>query len=136
MSDQTREELKKSYETAKSIVESAPDGQPWSPELVVTLSLSILVFGLLVLILMTFLYTRDRVSPLILPAFGVPLIIVAAVVLVVAGFNSQQIAPVIGLLGTIAGYLLGKDSRILPSSIPPVRTTDEAKKGLTSDSEV
>ena len=35
---------------------------------------------------------------------------VFAIFLVVAGYSDQQIAPVIGLLGTIAGYLLGKES--------------------------
>ena len=32
------------------------------------------------------------------------------VFLIVAGYTEKQIAPVIGLLGTIAGYLLGKSS--------------------------
>jgi ABC-type xylose transport system permease subunit len=43
----------------------------------------------------------------LLRAFALVLIIVAAVFLIVAGYTEQQIAPVMGLLGTIAGYLLG-----------------------------
>jgi hypothetical protein len=40
--------------------------------------------------------------------FGTILIITTSVFLVVAGYSSNQIAPVTGLLGTLAGYLLGK----------------------------
>ena len=38
---------------------------------------------------------------------GLSLIIVAAIFLVVVGYTSEQIAPVMGLLGAIAGYILG-----------------------------
>jgi hypothetical protein len=31
--------------------------------------------------------------------------------LITAGYTSDQIAPMIGLLGTIAGYLLGKSTQ-------------------------
>jgi biopolymer transport protein ExbB/TolQ len=34
-----------------------------------------------------------------------------AVFLVVAGYTDTQIAPVMGLLGTVAGYLLGKEPK-------------------------
>jgi len=36
------------------------------------------------------------------------LIITGALFLVVAGYTDKQMAPVMGLLGTLAGYLLGK----------------------------
>jgi hypothetical protein len=38
------------------------------------------------------------------------LIISSSIFLIVAGYTSQQIAPAMGLLGTLAGYLLGKES--------------------------
>jgi hypothetical protein len=34
----------------------------------------------------------------------------------VAGYSDQQIAPAMGLLGTIVGYLLGKDVREPPQA--------------------
>jgi uncharacterized membrane protein len=47
----------------------------------------------------------------VLRIFGTILIIMLAVFLVVAGYTDTQIAPVMGLLGTIAGYLLGKETK-------------------------
>ncbi|MDX1617310.1 MAG: hypothetical protein R3224_00890 [Balneolaceae bacterium] len=38
----------------------------------------------------------------------VTLIITAALFLIAAGFSNDQIASALGLLGTIAGYLLGR----------------------------
>ena len=39
---------------------------------------------------------------------GFPVVISAALFLVVAGYSDQQVAPVFALLGAIAGYLFGK----------------------------
>ena len=47
----------------------------------------------------------------IIRVFGIVLIVPLAVLLVVAGYSEKQIAPVIGLLGVIAGYLLGHNQR-------------------------
>jgi hypothetical protein len=46
-----------------------------------------------------------------LRTFGVVLIILGTLFFVAAGFSAQQIAPAIGLFGTIAGYLLGRIER-------------------------
>lgn len=101
-------------------------GEPtgWSPQLVCKLSLGVGVFALVSLILVTVLLCKSRSAEQILRTFGILVIIFAAVFLVVSGYSETQITPVIGLLGTIAGYLLGR--RIEP---PP--TADEAslKKG-------
>jgi hypothetical protein len=42
------------------------------------------------------------------------------VFLVIIGYSQDQIAPVIGLLDTIIGYLLGVGSRNLPEAPTPV----------------
>lgn len=42
-------------------------------------------------------------------AFTLTLIIFAGVFLIVIGWSDQQLAPMMGLLGTIAGYILGAD---------------------------
>lgn len=93
-------------------------GQPWDASLVKYLTTSVLLFGLLVLGMMTFLFARSKNYKSILPSFAVPLIIVAAVMLVLVGFGSDQIAPVIGLLGTVAGYLLGKEGNRMEAQEP------------------
>lgn len=43
--------------------------------------------------------------------FGLTLIIMGALFSVSAGFSAEQIAPTMGLFGTIAGYLLGKSEK-------------------------
>ncbi len=72
------------------------------------LSSSLLVFGLVVLLLIGYLINKGKDPEALLRSFGTILIIIAAVFLIVAGYSEKQIAPVIGLLGTVAGYLLGK----------------------------
>ncbi len=82
----------------------------WSVTNAMTISAVVLLFGLIVLLLATYLIRIGKSSESVLRVFGTVLIIVIAVFLVVAGYTSDQIAPVMGLLGTVAGYLLGKDS--------------------------
>lgn len=108
--DQLREQARQKDAAVKTIQEkSSAASQPfWTPKEALALSYSILIFGLLVLLLMSTLVARFNVNiNRILRAFALVLIIVAAVFLIVAGYDEKQIAPVMGLLGTIAGYLLG-----------------------------
>jgi hypothetical protein len=99
--------------------EQAELKQPWSPELVTRLSGSFLLFGgAICAVTAALLWRRCRAAD-ILRAFSLPLIIVSAVYLVVTGYSDQQISSVIGLLGAIAGYILG--SRDQPAS-PAVKT--------------
>ncbi|HWH71840.1 MAG TPA: hypothetical protein VNT26_20930, partial [Candidatus Sulfotelmatobacter sp.] len=63
----------------------------------------LVVFGL-----MTYLIRNNKEPGEILKAFGIPLIILSAVFVVISGFSPNQLSPVMGLLGTIAGYLLGR----------------------------
>jgi hypothetical protein len=82
--------------------------QPWSPELVTYLATAILAFGLGVMLIMGWLVVRRGITQGVLRLICVPLIVVAAVFLMVVGYDDQQLTPIVGLLGTIAGYLLGK----------------------------
>lgn len=82
----------------------------WSVTNAMTISSVVLVFGVFVLLLATYLIRIGKNSEPVLRIFGTILIIVISVFLVVAGYTSNQIAPVMGLLGTIAGYLLGKET--------------------------
>jgi hypothetical protein len=75
-----------------------------------SLSLGVLAFGLLVMGMQVFVMLRtakgwDMESTRIV---GLTLVVVAGLFLITAGYSQDQIAPMIGLLGTIAGYLLGK----------------------------
>ncbi len=76
----------------------------------IVLSFSVLVFGAMVFALQTWLVVRMPLNwtpNAILRFNGLTLIITGAILLVTAGYSNEQMTPVIGLLGAIAGYLLG-----------------------------
>lgn len=80
----------------------------------IVLSVAILLFALLVFVLQSIMMVRLKLEwtpQSILRFNGITLIISGALLLVVAGYSNQQVAPVMGLLGTIAGYLLGARER-------------------------
>jgi hypothetical protein len=121
--------VQKTKEAASGTTQTV--GQPlWTPQIGLQLSYSILVFGLIVLVLMSLLVAKYRVNiSRLLRAFGLVLIIIAAIFLIVAGYNEQQIAPAMGLLGTIAGYLLGsRHSNDTSSGPDPDSPADDGEK--------
>lgn len=80
----------------------------------VVLSFSVLVFGGLVFALQTrvILKMTSMWTPHSVIRFnGLTLVITGAILLVTAGYSDSQITPVMGLLGAIAGYLLGAAER-------------------------
>ena len=93
-----------------AIEHSAGKHSWWSPNYAMTISASVLVFGLIVMVLASRALQKGIPAALVMRLFGMLTLVVMAVFLVVAGYDSQQIAPVTGLLGTLAGYLLGKSS--------------------------
>ena len=81
----------------------------WTNQNAMTISTVVLAFGLLVIMICAWLMRSGRQSSeAILRVFGTVLIITGSLFLVVAGYTDKQMAPVMGLLGTLAGYLLGK----------------------------
>jgi hypothetical protein len=98
---------KTDFTTATTVQKSSHDNDWWSVHDAMTISASVLVFGFFIMLLATILLYKGTTSHDILKLFGTMIIVISAVFLVVAGYSDTQIAPVIGLLGTIAGYLLG-----------------------------
>jgi len=87
----------------------SPDIVPTKTEQEVWLSIGVLIFGMVVILAQAFLMLRREES--LGESFkylSVTLIIVGSLFLVTAGYGNTQIAPIIGLLGTVAGYLLGR----------------------------
>lgn len=85
--------------------------QPWSPDLAIYLSTSILIFTAIALALSTaLLWRKNAPAHLILKIFGVLSIIGMSAFLLVVGYSNAQLTPIVGLFGAIAGYLLGKDT--------------------------
>lgn len=75
------------------------------------LSISVLIFGLIVVLLEIYLVKNKQIEPDTLVKFiVVTLIITGTLFLITAGYNNNQIAPAVGLFGTVAGYLLGKSN--------------------------
>lgn len=84
------------------------------------LSYAILAFGAAVLVVQYLLLrSPKRDAHEILQLLAINLIVTGTLFLISAGFDSQQIAPGLGLFGTIAGYVLGKRSGAAPTSTVP-----------------
>ena len=111
--DEAKTSLPEKYKTIEGNMPQSQGTQNdnwWSVTDAMTISSALLLFFLIVLCLATYLIKLGRNPEMVMKFFGTILIISVASFLVVAGYDDKQIAPVIGLLGTIAGYLLGKDS--------------------------
>jgi len=119
----TREEIKKQLAVVDQQLGALDKGQTtvqiqvpslpstwWTAQNAMTISTVVLGFALVVLCLLTYLVVKKPSSDgeMILRVFGTVIIIFGALFLVVAGYSDNQMAPVMGLLGTIAGYLLGR----------------------------
>ncbi len=108
----------------QAIVGSPPPGgtsmQPWNPQMVELLSGWIMVFTVIVLVLVTaLLWRKDTDGHQTLKIFGLVLIVCMTALLLVVGYNKDQLTPVVGLFGAIVGYLLGKDAPIAKKDETP-----------------
>lgn len=82
----------------------------------IMLSYAVLSFGILVIFLEFYLIksVKNKIEPPdILLVFTITLILVGTLFLIASGHTSQQIALVLGLFGTIIGYLLGRETEKL-----------------------
>ena len=104
-------EVKTSDNAIRPEVVNVANEGGWLSEREFSLSLLILSFSL-VLILLIILAKRiggiDISSDQFLRLVSIILIIVASLLIIPSGFNDKQISAVVGLLGTLAGYLLGR----------------------------
>lgn len=117
--------------TVAEKVEATPSVPWWSVTNAMTISASVLVFGVFTMVIAALMMRRGRSADSTLKMLGTLVIIICAVFLVVAGYSDTQIAPVVGLLGTIAGYLLGKNSTAQDAD---TRQRDSAASGGTRGS--
>lgn len=87
-----------------------PNHEPlwWSNKNAMTMSSLILTFGLIICAIGGYFLKKGADPDSLLKFFGTIVIIMGALFLVVAGYDDKQIGPVMGLLGTMVGYLLGK----------------------------
>ena len=110
---ETLAQINHAIETSKASIAGSTlptESTWWSTTNAMTISAAVLIFGFLICVISAYLVRNERSPEAILRIMGTLLIIIAAIFLVVAGYSDKQIAPVMGLLGTIAGYLLGKNT--------------------------
>jgi len=85
------------------------------------LTYAVLLFGFLIISFEMLLIKWNKIDQQDAIKFViVTLIVIGTLFLISAGWSNDQIAPAFGLLGTIAGYMLGKQTQH-PS--PPPETT-------------
>lgn len=78
----------------------------------VFLSSGVLLLGIFVISLqhISLRQSKDRVAPKdVLLVYVVSLVVVGTLFMISAGWSSSQIAPALGLFGTLIGYLLGRN---------------------------
>lgn len=77
----------------------------------VALSIAVLGFGLIALLVQSLLMWKAGFEYQAgLKITTVTLVISGTLFIITAGFSSEQIAPAMGLFGTITGYLLGREN--------------------------
>lgn len=75
------------------------------------MSFSVLCFGMLVFVIEIIMVKLTGFQPeQTIKLLAVTLIVISTLFIITAGFDSEQIAPAMGLFGTIAGYMLGRAS--------------------------
>ncbi len=106
-----RRTLEEAEKQAQAIGSHAEGTSWWSTQNAMTMSATILLFGAVVIAIAAFT-TRHKLDTVdsVLRLYGTIMVITMAGFLVVAGYNDTQIAAPLGLLGTVAGYLLGRES--------------------------
>ncbi|MBI1324500.1 hypothetical protein GC170_15125 [bacterium] len=103
----------------------------------IVLSFSVLVFGAMVFALQTWLVVKMPLNwtpNAILRFNGLTLIITGAILLVTAGYSNEQMTPVIGLLGAIAGYLLGSVEKP-DEKRPEARQSSDERRHSSTDAD-
>lgn len=92
----------------------------WSAKSAITMCSMVLAFGLIAIAISSALALRKIEKDTILKVVVIPMAVMLAVFLVVAGYSDSQIAPAMGLLGTIVGYVLGASSPASSKGQQPV----------------
>jgi len=87
-----------------------PQGR-WHEPVEIAFSVTVLVFGLALIIVFTSLVRREGKGwrTIYMRLVVLTIVVTAGLFVIVAGYTQDQIAPMMGLLGTLVGYLLGKE---------------------------
>ena len=75
------------------------------------LTIMILGFGLLSLLFLYLCVRTGRANQFVLRIYVITIIVFGTLLAVSSSYTTEQIAPVVGLFGTIAGYVLGRSEK-------------------------
>jgi hypothetical protein len=75
------------------------------------LTVIIFLFGILALAVFVFLLRSGRATPYTMRLFVIIILVFGTLLVVSSSYATEQIAPVVGFFGTIAGYLLGRNDK-------------------------
>jgi hydrogenase/urease accessory protein HupE len=75
------------------------------------LTFTIMGFGLVALLFLYLMSRQRHIPPFVLRVYVITIIIFGTLAVVASAYTNDQIAPVVGLFGTIAGYVLGRTDR-------------------------
>jgi hypothetical protein len=91
-----------------------PTERRWHEPVEIIFSSAVLVFGLLLIAVFTGLVRREGKGwrTIYMRLVVLTIVVTAGLFVIVAGYTQDQIAPMMGLLGTLVGYLLGKESAV------------------------
>lgn len=126
---------KKEANATKQNSTAAPSGygqmnQWWSARDAMTISASVLFFGLIAMLIAANLMRKTTITADgILKVFGMILLIFGSIFLVVSGYSQEQMGPVMGLLGTIAGFIFGRVASSPPVGLQAEKDEQSEKKG-------
>lgn len=71
-------------------------------------TLLIILFALVSLLFLYLAAKEGKATPFFLRIYLITIIVFGTLAIVASAYTTEQIAPVVGLFGTIAGYVLGK----------------------------
>ena len=77
----------------------------------IQLTLIIFVFGLIATGIFYLLVKSELATPYLMRIYVVIILVFGSLLVVSSGYAINQTAPIIGLFGTITGYLLGRSDR-------------------------
>ncbi len=75
------------------------------------LTFGLMAFGLFALLFLYLISRRREPSAFLLRIYVITIIVFGTLAVVASAYTTDQIAPVVGLFGTIAGYVLGRGER-------------------------
>jgi len=75
------------------------------------LTLIIIFFGVVSLVIFYLILRYENYTEFTLRIYVILILIIGTLLVVSSSYSTQQIAPIVGFFGTLAGYLLGKSEK-------------------------